>query len=339
MVFLNFFSRRRMKRQVDMCVLDIPIKAYDPSTGLPATISLGGKEAQPYISLQEVKGHLTFLSAISDLQSSFTPQNPSQASSISVEDVVLISTEPYIHWVQQILPLHRQNGSFRNDEGESSESRKERSNDSEAVKQLRKDDIPSLGVLMAWLTHLLNPVQYDNDLNGKFVALRGLDFPLAEIGTAIREGSLPPIKPLDEAQESTLQTHDESSSTEWTSRDIALAVQRQAKFVGHMKTIGWLDEDHWEKKGFSELQFGVVLYHAWLDLIHSTESKYFLVPRLDIDLAWHTHQLHPNRYKIDTAELLGNMLNHDDAAGEGKLGDGLEVTKRLWKKRFGYAYM
>lgn len=32
------------------------------------------------------------------------------------------------------------------------------------------------------------------------------------------------------------------------------------------------------------------------------------------------------------------FLDHDDNAGEGRLGDGLDLTGKLWKERFGYEY-
>ena len=34
----------------------------------------------------------------------------------------------------------------------------------------------------------------------------------------------------------------------------------------------------------------------------------FLVPCYDMDLAWHTHQLHPYVYKKDTVAYLGKVL-------------------------------
>jgi hypothetical protein len=72
--------------------------------------------------------------------------------------------------------------------------------------------------------------------------------------------------------------------------------------------------------------------------MHSTANKHFLVPTLDIDLAWHTHQLSHATYKRDTEAALGCILGHDDNAGEGKIGDGLEMTGRLWRERFGWGY-
>lgn len=95
---------------------------------------------------------------------------------------------------------------------------------------------------------------------------------------------------------------------------------------------------------------------AWLDLHSSVSGAHFLVPTLDIDLAWHTHQLHSGvleyvkspdiwgttgtagTYKADNLNVLGWFLGHDDTAGEGKLGNGLEMTEKLWKEKFGWGY-
>ncbi|WVR00172.1 hypothetical protein IAU59_007314 [Kwoniella sp. CBS 9459] len=348
MVFFDLLRKRR--RQVDRCVLDIPLDKYDLHTGLPTTIQVGDREITPYVSLQEVRDHLTFLTAVWDLQSSFTSQT---GGTISVDDLLSISTEPYVHWVQHILPQHGSNALSPQTslvETELVQTSPGQSDDRDVTagnEELEVNELPSLGVLMAWHAHLLNPAQYESDLAGTFKALRGIKFPLSHIATAIRDGSLPPIDPIsiDRSLQPSATAKDMSpgreavAKSEWTARDVALAVQRQGKFVGHMKRIGWLEEGYWHRRGSAEVQFGVVLYHAWLDLMHATSSKHFLVPRLDIDLAWHTHQLDHERYKEDTAALLGEMLDHNDAAGDDELGDGLEVTKRLWKKRFGYAYM
>ncbi|OCF38110.1 hypothetical protein I316_00334 [Kwoniella heveanensis BCC8398] len=340
---------RLRSRQINgSCVLDVPIEAYDKTTGLPATIQVGGKEVEPYVSLQE---------AISDLQLSFEAQDSLDDSPVSARVLVAISSEPYIHWAQHILNQRQANGSTpartsETDMGSGVSGNKgiqEPIDHERKCDQLAEDALPHLGILMAWHAHLLNPIRYENDLDGDFSALKGLNFPLAAVAKAIQEGSLPPVKPLDDTQKACLDVVNRtttaiiSASSEpgkgWTSKDVALATQRQAKFVGHMERIEWLEQRYWETTGYTELQFGVVLYHAWLDLMHASSSRYFLVPRLDIDLAWHTHQLHHAGYNTDTTGLLGKMLNHDDAAGENKLGDGLEMTKKLWKKRFGHAYM
>ncbi|WVW86195.1 hypothetical protein I302_108237 [Kwoniella bestiolae CBS 10118] len=300
MVSLNLFRRRQVKSSV----LDVPLEKYDKETGLPATIKIGDEDYKPFVSLQETRDHLTFLSALSALRHSLPS---SDTDDTPFKELCQQSAMAYAYWVQHVL--------------------KERG----AGKALSSGELPCLEVLMAWHSHLLNPTIYQEDIGGEYSTLQGMNFPLSTIATAIREKTLPPFQP-------TTPEHVQSpKQTKWSAEDVGMAIGRQAKFIGHMKRIGWLDEKYWEN-GVRELQFSIVLYHAWLDLMQSTECKYFLVPRLDIDLAWHTHQLHHGRYKADTTRLLGKLLNHNDAAGDEKLGNGMEVTRKLWKKRFGWEY-
>ena len=44
--------------------------------------------------------------------------------------------------------------------------------------------------------------------------------------------------------------------------------------------------------------------------LHNFHADAFLVPCYDMDLAWHTHQLHPHYYKKDTVAYLGKVCNN-----------------------------
>lgn len=65
----------------------------------------------------------------------------------------------------------------------------------------------------------------------------------------------------------------------------------------------------------------------------------FLVPSYDIDLMWHTHQLHPKHYQRDTQLLLGRPFNHDDSVNDrspgSKLSTAAPETRNLWRDTFG----
>lgn len=101
-----------------------------------------------------------------------------------------------------------------------------------------------------------------------------------------------------------------------TSIALAPAVMRQANFIGKMKGMGWLDAGRFDggmKEAFLLRKAGA-RYHAFLDLMAAMPSG-FLCPSewlqglvaisltylstiaLDIDLAWHTHQLRPDQYR------------------------------------------
>ncbi|WWC91719.1 uncharacterized protein L201_006665 [Kwoniella dendrophila CBS 6074] len=298
MVSLNLFR----KRQVKSSILDVPLESYDQTTGLPTKIQIGDQNVKPFVSLQETKDHLTFLSALSSLQNSLPSADINSFTNLCQQ-----SAKAYAYWAQHTI------------------------NSRKTGMHLTHEELPSLEILMAWHTHLLNPTIYNKDIAGAYSNLEGLDFPLSAVAMAIRQNTLLTYQPINADQEVKLK------QSVWSYEDIGKAIERQAKFIGNMKRIGWLNDAYWGK-GLMELQFSIVLYHAWLDLMQSTQSRYFLVPRLDIDLAWHTHQLHHIRYKSDTEKVLGAFLNHNDAAGDEKVGDGLEVTKKLWKKRFGWDY-
>ncbi|XP_050413585.1 uncharacterized protein LOC126828047 [Patella vulgata] len=65
----------------------------------------------------------------------------------------------------------------------------------------------------------------------------------------------------------------------------------------------------------------------------------FIVPCYDIDLIWHTHQLHPVIYQFDTECFIGQLFNHDDSVNDRAAGSRLSraeyATRNLWKKIFG----
>ena len=66
-------------------------------------------------------------------------------------------------------------------------------------------------------------------------------------------------------------------------------VIRQTSFMEKMDELGWLDPSRFQNDD-DTLTRSVVRYHHFLDLIASVAGK-FAVPTLDIDPAWHTHQL------------------------------------------------
>ena len=73
-------------------------------------------------------------------------------------------------------------------------------------------------------------------------------------------------------------------------------------------------------------------------LLKKENKSTFLVPCYDIDLVWHTHQVHPHAYQRDTNSILGFVLKHDDSVNDraegSKLNNADEVTRALWLQRF-----
>lgn len=63
-----------------------------------------------------------------------------------------------------------------------------------------------------------------------------------------------------------------------------------------------------------------------------------VVPTLDIDLIWHTHQCTGAQYVTDTEARVGRFINHNDNLGTGTLDDGFKTTSRLYREHFGKDY-
>lgn len=79
-------------------------------------------------------------------------------------------------------------------------------------------------------------------------------------------------------------------------------------------------------------------YHKFLLLLNRVKKGASLVPTLDIDLVWHTHQLYAASYRNWSIEHLGVAINHDDTVSQGKLHNGLNLTHRAWSKAYGESY-
>ena len=89
----------------------------------------------------------------------------------------------------------------------------------------------------------------------------------------------------------------------------------------------------------------VARYKGFLYLIKKNRErslKRFCVPTYDVDLIWHTHQLHPVAYCNDLENLIGKVLEHDDTdsdRGKGKkLDTGFSNTTAQWEETFGRRY-
>ncbi|PWN93913.1 hypothetical protein FA10DRAFT_35290 [Acaromyces ingoldii] len=120
------------------------------------------------------------------------------------------------------------------------------------------------------------------------------------------------------------------------SLDLVAAVQRQFGFVDEMDSLGWLSGQLPSRELQEGLDNAIVRYHGWLNLSFRYPTA-FISPTLDIDLAWHTHQLSPDYY-TDCFRLLGRFLDHDDKVEKGRLGDAFQDTADLWRKLYDQPY-
>ncbi|KAH0835046.1 hypothetical protein J3R83DRAFT_10783 [Lanmaoa asiatica] len=120
--------------------------------------------------------------------------------------------------------------------------------------------------------------------------------------------------------------------------DLVGAVLRQGSFVGKMVDLGWTDPEFFaDEEEMVVLQHCVARYHAFLGLMADAPGSFF-VPTLDIDLAWHTHQLRASFYHIECKRVVGRYVDHDDKVDEDHLATAFDVTCRAWTDRYSLPY-
>jgi hypothetical protein len=235
------------------------------------------------------------------------------------------------------------------------------------------DDLPPLDVLMVWHSFLLNPKMFkDICINSPFWKIR---FPFKVIHAAIDDHTwdyrlspsatsffekktglkADPIqdllqwKPLsgqtlriNTFKFSTNNLHHYASaslndpvlsSRRTLGAALADAVIRQSAFIEKMNNKLWIRSPALR----GTLTRAIARYSQFLTLIKTNPGK-MMVPTLDIDLAWHTHQLSPSQYYADTPKLAGRYLNHDDKVVQDKLDTGFTTTRDQYRIRFGKEY-
>ncbi|KAF9884035.1 hypothetical protein FE257_002373 [Aspergillus nanangensis] len=115
--------------------------------------------------------------------------------------------------------------------------------------------------------------------------------------------------------------------------DLVGAVIRQGTFIQKMDNIDWLHSPTVKETMTRLIQKYVIFFH-----IMASNPRHMAVPTLDVDLAWHTHQLCPSRYYAYSTYMtrtncrLQIFIDHDDKVEEGKLSDGFEWTSKMYKK-------
>jgi hypothetical protein len=110
------------------------------------------------------------------------------------------------------------------------------------------------------------------------------------------------------------------------------AVLRQASFVDKMNSFMWIRSPALE----GTIRRGTSRYLNFCKLVKM--SKTTVVPTLDIDLIWHTHQCTAKHYGQATKFLAGKFVNHDDTIEKPQLGDGFAETRSLYRVYFGQEY-
>ncbi|OAQ68725.1 hypothetical protein VFPPC_04926 [Pochonia chlamydosporia 170] len=111
------------------------------------------------------------------------------------------------------------------------------------------------------------------------------------------------------------------------------AVIRQAEFVDKMSARMWIRSPALE----GTLRRGIQRYLNFLTLL-KLYPKGTIVPTLDIDLVWHTHQCTGGAYAKGMKAITGRFVNHDDTIVKEKLDDGFDKSRGLYKIHFAQEY-
>ncbi|KAI9807874.1 MAG: hypothetical protein M1825_005180 [Sarcosagium campestre] len=115
--------------------------------------------------------------------------------------------------------------------------------------------------------------------------------------------------------------------------DLVGAVIRQGSFVEKMHNIDWL---HSPAIG-STMERLLHKYTRFFEIMQAYPGK-MVVPTLDVDLAWHTHQLSPRAYFDYSKAMTGKFIDHDDKIDETSLSDLFGWTSRTYQRLYGEVY-
>ncbi|KZV58438.1 hypothetical protein F511_22122 [Dorcoceras hygrometricum] len=192
-----------------------------------------------------------------------------------------------------------------------------------------------------WHCHRLNPVRYKSDCEEFYGRILDNDNVVSSLdGTSGSETEkvwkmLYSSEPYDLEFSSALQdnAYAKKGDEKCTKYDLISAVQRQNSFFYQVSRAHMNDDRY--------LEGSVARYKGFLHLIkRNTEKsiKSFSVPTYDIDLIWHTHQLHPASYCQDLLEIMGKVLNHDDTVQDRTKGQKLDVGSSTTSKTFEEMY-
>lgn len=114
--------------------------------------------------------------------------------------------------------------------------------------------------------------------------------------------------------------------------DLVGIVVRQGTFVEKMHDVDWL-----HSPALPVTMTRLLLKYERFILLNN-DPGLMAVPTLDVDLAWHTHQLNPASYRRYTMEKIHNILDHHDKVTETDLNDAFARTTKMYEKKYGGKY-
>ncbi|KAK3395823.1 hypothetical protein B0T20DRAFT_419958 [Sordaria brevicollis] len=115
--------------------------------------------------------------------------------------------------------------------------------------------------------------------------------------------------------------------------DLAGAVVRQGIFIEKMYKIDWLHSP----SATDTMKRLLLKYVRFFTIMQKNPTK-MAVPTLDVDLAWHTHQLSPRKYYEYSIGKCDKFIDHDDKVEEGRLSEQFEWTSKEYQDTYGEVY-
>ncbi|XP_068312580.1 glycine-rich domain-containing protein 1-like [Pyrus communis] len=197
-----------------------------------------------------------------------------------------------------------------------------------------------------WHCHRLNPVHYVTDcanLYGRILVNHNIVSSIQGICKKKTEEiwiKLYPEEPYELDMSSCLShgsAKNNYATSESTKYNLVSAVRRQIPFF-YQVSRSYMNDNLF-------LEGAVDRYKGFLHLIKRNRERSitrFCVPTYDIDLIWHSHQLHPASYCKDLVAIMGKVLEHDDTDSDRTKGQKLDVgfseTGKQWEETFGSRY-
>ncbi|KAK6216512.1 hypothetical protein LQW54_003518 [Pestalotiopsis sp. IQ-011] len=115
--------------------------------------------------------------------------------------------------------------------------------------------------------------------------------------------------------------------------DLVGAVMRQGVFTQKMYKIAWLSSPEADQ---TMARF-LIKYDRFFSIM-ATKPEQVMVPTVDIDLIWHTHQLSPRQYYRFTVAKIGLFVDHHDKVDEDKLSEAFGWTTKTYQTMYGEIY-
>ncbi|KAH7726133.1 Protein F32B5.7 [Aphelenchoides avenae] len=180
-----------------------------------------------------------------------------------------------------------------------------------------------LDVMLVWHAHMLRPSAYSEDssrLAGAVVDHAHATKNVSNLEqTILRWQSVCAGEPFESLNVGPVPDYKSQSSY-----DIAAAVKRQHKFAKKIFALNMTCEDI--QRAVEEYMKFLAIAAAYPDLA--------IAPTLEMDLAWHAHQVHPLAYARDTEAISGDLVDHVDEIDED---EPVELPTDLFAKHVGGA--